>query len=170
MTQNKLAIIELPAFQTRFLEHAPFLKAYAGKHSQASLMPCLPALTIPGHASIATGVEVSDHGIVANGWFFREHNEVMMWRQSEQLVKAESIWDAAKKRDPDFSSFKHFWWPGMASSCDTYCNVRPAYFADGRKSGLHVNLPIFVVVRGNPSLDSDLRARCKQRTKAFLQP
>lgn len=132
---HQLAIIELPAFSKKFLKYAPKLSAFADKHQLGSLTPELPAVTMPGHASLSTGTPISDHGVIANGWYFREHNDVMMWRQSEKLIQAETIWDAAKKRNEAFKSFKHFWWPGMASSTDIYCNVRPAYFADGRKSG-----------------------------------
>jgi predicted AlkP superfamily pyrophosphatase or phosphodiesterase len=81
-----------------------------------------------------TGLTPADHGVVGNGWYHRDHNEVMMWRQSERLVSGEKVWEAAKQRNPAFTCFKHFWWPGMASTADISINVRPAYHADGRKS------------------------------------
>ena len=74
-----------------------------------------------------------DHGIVANGWLFRDQMEVMLWRQSNRLVGGEKIWEAGKRRDPGFTCANMFWWYNMASSHDIGCTPRPIYKADGRK-------------------------------------
>ncbi len=130
-----LLVLEIPGLTRAMVTaYAPRLKALAESGSMGGIDPVLPALTLPAHASILTGLSPGEHGVVANGWFHRAHNEVMFWRQSERLVSGESVWEAGKKRDPDFTCFKHFWWPGMASTADLYVNVRPVYFADGRKA------------------------------------
>lgn len=140
---NRLMVMEIPGLTRDMVErHAPALRALSKRGCSAGIVPILPAVTMPAHASVTTGLTPAEHGVVANGWFHREHNEVMFWRQSEGLVRGEPVWEAAKKRDPNFTCLKHFWWPGMASSADRYVNVRPAYFADGRKgSDVYVNAP-----------------------------
>ena len=136
---KRLLVLEIPGLTRGMVErHAPNLRALAGSGPDAapgSVLPERPAVTMPGHASFCTGLAPAEHGIVANGWYDRGHDQVFMWRQSEQLVAGEMVWEAAKKRDPSFTCLKHFWWPGMASSADLCVNVRPVYFADGRKHG-----------------------------------
>jgi predicted AlkP superfamily pyrophosphatase or phosphodiesterase len=139
---RSLVVIELPGFSQRHLEHAPAIRALSEAGFRASLAPVMPAVTMPAHASLLTGLPPREHGVVANGWYFREHNEVMMWRQSEGLVHGEKVWEAGRKRNSHFRCLKHFWWPGMNSTADLYTNVRPAYHADGRKSpDMYANRP-----------------------------
>jgi predicted AlkP superfamily pyrophosphatase or phosphodiesterase len=74
-----------------------------------------------------------DHGIVGNGWYFRDLAEVWLWRQSNRLVAGEKLWDAARRRDPSFTCAKLFWWYNMYSTADYSVTPRPMYPADGRK-------------------------------------
>jgi len=75
----------------------------------------------------------SDHGIVANGWYFRDLAQVWFWRQSNHLVAGEKVWEAARRRDPTFTCAKLFWWYNMYSSVDFSVTPRPLYPANGRK-------------------------------------
>jgi predicted AlkP superfamily pyrophosphatase or phosphodiesterase len=74
-----------------------------------------------------------DHGIVGNGWYFRDLSEIWFWRQSNRLVSGEKIWEAGRRVDPSFSCAKLFWWYNMYSSADISVTPRPMYPADGRK-------------------------------------
>ena len=80
-----------------------------------------------------TGAWPRDHGIVANGWLFRDLMEIWLWRQSNKLVNGDKIWDIAKRRDPAFTSANLFWWYNMAAGNDVGVTPRPIYKADGRK-------------------------------------
>ncbi|MEM7397096.1 MAG: nucleotide pyrophosphatase/phosphodiesterase family protein, partial [Verrucomicrobiota bacterium] len=137
---RRLVVLEIPGLSRSMAErYAPGIRDLG---PLKTLAPERPALTLPAHASLMTGLPVTGHGVVANGWFQRDRNEVMMWPQGEGLVSGEKVWEAGKKRHPDFTCLKHFWWPGMGSTTDIHTNVRPAYFADGRKSGdLYTNRP-----------------------------
>ena len=116
---KRLCLIEVPGLTRRMVEsHAPNLNRVAQQGQIGSLDPDLPAVTMTGHASLMTGQPPTAHGVVGNGWFDRAENVVKFWSQSEKVVTGESIWDAAKKHNPQFTALKHFWWPGMASSAD----------------------------------------------------
>ena len=80
-----------------------------------------------------TGALPREHGIVANGWLFRDLMEVWLWRQSNRLVGGEKIWEAAKRRDPAFTCANLFWWYNMAATHDIGVTPRPIYKSDGRK-------------------------------------
>jgi len=77
---------------------------------------------------MVTGTLPRDHGIVANGWYWRDLNEVMFWRPSNQLVRGERIWDAHSGRTAVL-----FWRFNMATGAAISVAERPAYPADGRK-------------------------------------
>jgi predicted AlkP superfamily pyrophosphatase or phosphodiesterase len=111
----------------------PRLSALARAGAMAPLRTVTPAVTCSVQASFMTGLAPRDHGIVGNGWLFRDQMEVMLWRQSNRLVGGEKIWEAGKRRDPAFTCANMFWWYNMASSHDFGATPRPIYKADGRK-------------------------------------
>ena len=93
----------------------------------------LPAVTCSAQATLLTGSLPREHGIVANGWYWRDLAEVLFWRQSNQLVRGERLYDAARKRDPSYSVAKLFWWFNMYADVNWSVTPRPSYPADGRK-------------------------------------
>ncbi len=132
-------------------EDTPQLAALAARGAMRPLETVTPAVTCTVQATLMTGLPPSGHGIVANGWYFRDLAEVMLWRQPEGLVAGEKIWDAAKRRDPAFTCAKMFWWYNMYSTADVTATPRPMYPADGRKIPDHYAHP--------PELHDELDAR-----------
>ena len=115
------------------LQHAPHLSALALGGAMRPLTTVLPAVTTTVQSTMLTGLQPRDHGIVANGWYFRELSEVWLWRQSNRLVAGEKVWEAAKRRDPSFTCAQLFWWYNMYANVDYAVTPRPMYLADGRK-------------------------------------
>src|SRR5882757_7502768 len=111
----------------------PRLSALARAGTMRPLATVTPAVTCSVQATFMTGGLPRDHGIVANGWLFRDLMEVMLWRQSNHLVGGEKVWEAGKRRDPAFTCANMFWWYNMASRHDFGATPRPIYKADGRK-------------------------------------
>jgi len=114
-------------------EHTPALRAFRDAYALRPLRTILPAVTCSVQSTFVTGKLPREHGIVGNGWYFRELSQVWLWRQSNQLVSGDKLWDEAKRRDPAFTSAKLFWWYNMYSSADISVTPRPMYTADGRK-------------------------------------
>src|SRR5438045_2176700 len=81
----------------------PRLSALAGGGGMATLDTVTPAVTCSVQATFMTGTPPHDHGVVGNGWLFRDLMEVLLWRQSNRLVSGEKIWEPGKKRDPSFT-------------------------------------------------------------------
>ena len=124
------------------LEHAPNLRALARQGAVRALTTVLPAVTTTVQSTLLTGGLPRDHGIVANGWYFRDLSEIWLWRQSNRLVGGEKVWEAAKRRDSAFTCAKLFWWYNMYSSADFAVTPRPMYLADGRKlPDIHTHPP-----------------------------
>lgn len=131
---KKVALLNVVGLSERHLgPHTPFLTEWASKHHSSLVDPMLPGVTCAVQSTYLTGKTPADHGIVANGWYFRDECEVKLWRQSNKLVQAKSIWDEARKIDPEFTVANMFWWYNMYSSADYSVTPRPQYRANGVK-------------------------------------
>ena len=75
----------------------------------------------------------SEHGIVGNGWYFRDLGEILLWRQHNGLVSGEKVWETIRRERPGYTVANVCWWYAMGSTADTTVTPRPAYHADGRK-------------------------------------
>lgn len=98
-----------------------------------SVKSMLPAVTCSVQATYLTGVTPKEHGIVGNGWYFREIDEIKFWRQSNKLIQAPKIWEKAKEKNSSFTCANLFWWYNMNSTVDYLITPRPIYRADGVK-------------------------------------
>ncbi|MDQ8202832.1 alkaline phosphatase family protein [Pelagicoccus sp. SDUM812003] len=111
----------------------PRIKAFAETRHSRPVKPAFPAVTCTAQSNYLTGKPPKDHGIVANGWYNRQYSEVHFWKQSNHLVTQPKLWQTLKRRDPNFTCAKLFWWYNMYSSADYTITPRPMYPADGRK-------------------------------------
>lgn len=114
-------------------EATPHLNAFAKQGVLRPLTTVTPAVTCSAQSTFLTGKLPAEHGIVANGWYFRELGEIWLWRQSNRLVQAKKVWHAGRERDPSFTCANLFWWYNMVTDVDWAVTPRPMYPADGRK-------------------------------------
>jgi predicted AlkP superfamily pyrophosphatase or phosphodiesterase len=114
-------------------DRAPRLREFVSRGKLAAIEPMIPAVTCSVQATYLTGAWPSEHGIVGNGWYFRDECEIKFWRQSDKLVQRPRIWETAKQLDPKFTCANICWWYAMYSSCDFVVTPRPMYPIDGRK-------------------------------------
>lgn len=114
-------------------EDTPHLNALAEAGARATIDTITPAVTCSVQATMLTGTMPSTHGIVGNGWYFRDQAQVMFWKQPNILVQAEKVWETARRRDPSITCANVCWWFNMYSSVDWSVTPRPVYRADGGK-------------------------------------
>ncbi len=112
----------------------PNLSRLASEGFAAPMTGVVPAVTTTAQTSLLTGVQPQGHGIVGNGWYFRELGEVWFWRQSQKLIQAPSAWEIARRSRPGLKVLKHFWWYAMNTDVDVTVTPRPVYHHDGSKS------------------------------------
>lgn len=129
-----LVVIDAAGLTPRALTDMPRLSGLGADGFRARLDPVLPAVTCSVQASLLTGLRPADHGIVGNGWYFRDLGEVLLWRQHNKLVQGEKVWEAARRANPGFRAANLCWWYAMGASTDLTVTPRPVYHADGRKS------------------------------------
>lgn len=121
----------------RLLPHAPRLHAAAQRGWVAGMPETLPAVTCTAQATLLTGKPPREHGIVANGWLFRDTMEVRFWQQSNRLLLAEPLYETARRRAAErgrpFKSAKLFWWFNQGAAVDFSVTPKPWYGIDGGK-------------------------------------
>jgi predicted AlkP superfamily pyrophosphatase or phosphodiesterase len=133
-----IVLINAVGLTPRLLEHAPRLKAVAAAGWVANMPEVLPAVTCTAQATILTGELPSRHGVVANGWLFRDTNEVRFWQQCNRLIQAEPLYETAQKRAKErgqpFTSAKLFWWFNQGAAVDFSVTPKPHYAVNGNKA------------------------------------
>jgi predicted AlkP superfamily pyrophosphatase or phosphodiesterase len=138
-----LVVLNVVGLTPRQLAHMPNV---AKVGPATALRPVLPAVTCSMQATLLTGAPPREHGIVGNGWYFRDLGEVLLWRQHNALIQGEQLWTAV----PGLRTANVCWWYAMGAPTDLLVTPRPIYHADGRKSPDCYTRP--------PSLHDDLEA------------
>lgn len=132
-----LILVNAVGLTPRLLAHAPRLGALAEKGWIRPLSEVLPAVTCTAQATMLTGTTAEAHGIVANGWLFRETGEVRFWQQSNRLLQVEPLYLTARRRalrrGRPFRAAKLFWWFNQGAAVDFSITPKPYYGADGGK-------------------------------------
>jgi predicted AlkP superfamily pyrophosphatase or phosphodiesterase len=131
---NPLVVLDIVGLTPALLgDDTPNLNRLIDDGFLAHVDGAFPAVTCTAQANMLTGSKPREHGIVANGWYFRDQAEILFWRQANQLVQGEKVWDTIRRDDSDFTCAKLFWWYNMYANVEYSVTPRPMYPADGRK-------------------------------------
>ncbi|MBX6311563.1 MAG: alkaline phosphatase family protein [Isosphaeraceae bacterium] len=139
---TRLVLINAVGLTSRLLGLAPRLKALADAGWMRPLREVVPAVTCTAQATFLTGCSPEGHGIVGNGWYFRDTGEVRFWQQSNALLQAEPLYVTARRlaaeRGRPGRTAKLFWWFNQGAAVDWSVTPKPYYGADGNKVfGIH---------------------------------
>ncbi len=140
---NPVVVLDIVGLTPTLLTHMPRVAAVGRDGFRAELGAILPAVTCSAQSTFLTGTPPSRHGIVGNGWLFRELSEIWLWRQSNRLVIGEKVWETARRTlGRPVTCANMFWWYAMGSTADIAVTPRPVYHADGRKApGVYAHPP-----------------------------
>jgi predicted AlkP superfamily pyrophosphatase or phosphodiesterase len=137
-----LVLIDAVGMTPRLLPYASRFRALAEAGWMRPVREVVPAVTCTAQATLLTGASPDRHGIVANGWLFRDTGEVRFWQQSNRLLQAEPIYRTARRlaaeRGRSVRCAKLFWWFNQGADVDWSVTPKPWYGADGNKVfGIH---------------------------------
>jgi predicted AlkP superfamily pyrophosphatase or phosphodiesterase len=130
---KRLVVLDVVGLTPRLLSYMPRLRALRDEGFGARLETVLPAVTCSVQSTLLTGEPPAGHGIVGNGWYFRDLGEVLLWRQHNALVGGEKVWETARRARPGYTVANICWWYAMGADVDWTVTPRPIYRADGRK-------------------------------------
>jgi predicted AlkP superfamily pyrophosphatase or phosphodiesterase len=126
-----VVLMSIPGLRDRDLARMPTLSALMAGGQQASLTASFPAVTWPVQANMLTGQLPAAHGVVGNGFYWRDTQQVEMWTAGNDKLAAPQIWDLLHQRDPRRSSAA--WFPMLSKGCgaDYVCLPAPVHNPDG---------------------------------------
>src|SRR5258707_10123521 len=132
-----LVLLNAVGLTPRLLPHAPRLAALARAGWVRPLRETIPAVTCSAQATILTGRSPEQHGVVGNGWLYRDTMEVRFWQQSNRLIEGEPLYVTAKRRfeqhGQSFQCAKLFWWFNQGADVAMSVTPKPHYGVDGNK-------------------------------------
>lgn len=134
MKSKSVLVINIVGLTPKLLAHMPRVSGVAMSGFQSELGTVLPAVTCSAQATFLTGKMPQDHGIVGNGWYFRDLGEIYLWRQHNRLVQGDKVWDTARQSRSDFSVANVCWWYAMGADTNWTVTPRPIYYGDGKKA------------------------------------
>lgn len=120
---TKLCVINVVGLTPRLLAHAPHI---ASLGTGSPFRSPLPAVTCTAQATMLTGLLPRDHGIVGNGWYFRETQEIRFWQQASSLLAGERLYEG-------YQTAKLFWWFNQSAPVRWSVTPKPHYGSDGSK-------------------------------------
>ncbi len=112
----------------------PNLARLATGGGYASLLPSFPAVTCPVQANMTTGKRPREHGVVANGFYWRDQRRVEMWTAWNDCILQPQIWDTLHDRERSITSAAWFPLHSKGSGADYICTPAPVHNADGSES------------------------------------
>jgi predicted AlkP superfamily pyrophosphatase or phosphodiesterase len=112
----------------------PKLREMTRRGEQATLLASFPAVTCPVQANMTTGKLPSEHGVIANGFYWRDKQHVEMWTAWNDCIQSPQIWDILHQHDPELKTA--VWFPLHSKGChaDLICTPAPIHNPDGSES------------------------------------
>ena len=85
---NRFAVLlSIPALREKDLAAMPRLSALGKGGMTAPIAHTFPCVTCASQATMTTGVGPQRHGVIANGFFWRDRGEVEMWTAWNNVVE-----------------------------------------------------------------------------------
>lgn len=123
MPGRKIVVLNVVGLTPSLLAHAPRISELGKARPWRSP---LPAVTLTSQATMLTGLPPSKHGVVGNGWLFRDTMEARLWQQSFTLLQGEPFYAGVK-------TAKMFWWFNQGAPVEWSVTPKPHYGCDGSK-------------------------------------
>ena len=120
---NRVCVINVVGLTPNLARYAPNILSLGEVRAWSSPVP---AVTCTAQATMLTGLMPRDHGIVGNGWYFRETGEVRFWQQSNHLMIGQKLYEG-------FETAKMFWWFNQGAPVRWFATPKPHYGCDGSK-------------------------------------
>ena len=118
-------LLSVPGLRKQDIAAMPALKKLLETGEQTNLVPSFPAVTCPVQANMTTGKLPSEHGVVANGFYWRDKREVEMWTAWNDCIMQPQIWDVLHQHNPSITSAVWTSWSTTPGSCVTACSSAP---------------------------------------------
>ncbi len=129
-----LILLTLPGLREKDLAAMPNLRAMTAGGQSVRLVPSFPCVTCPVQANMTTGKLPDAHGVVANGFYWREKQQVEMWTSPNDCIERPQIWDVLSHVEGALTSAVWFAMHSVGCEADFICTPKPIHNPDGSES------------------------------------
>jgi predicted AlkP superfamily pyrophosphatase or phosphodiesterase len=129
-----VVLFSVPGLREKDVAVMPHLRELMAGGEIADLVPSFPCVTCPVQANMTTGSLPDAHGVVANGFYWRDSGRVEMWTSPNDCIEKPQIWDLMTHHPSGLTSA--VWFPLHAKGCeaDYVCTPAPIHNPDGSES------------------------------------
>ena len=130
----QVLLLSIPGLRARDLDAMPNLRRLTSAGDRAPLVPSFPAVTCPVQANMTTGRRPLEHGVVANGFYWRDKDQIEMWTAWNDCIQRPQIWDILYQHDDELTSA--VWFPLHSKGCgaEYICTPAQIHNPDGSES------------------------------------
>ncbi len=134
MITTPLILLSVPGLREKDLANMPNLQKMTAGGDRAELTPSFPCVTCPVQANMSVGLLPEAHGVVGNGFYWRDQKRVEMWTASNDCVERPQLWDLLSHHEGGLTSA--VWFPLHSKHCeaDFVCTPAPIHNPDGSES------------------------------------
>jgi len=127
-------LLSIPGLREKDVAVMPKLRQLTAGGEIADLVPSFPCVTCPVQANMTTGRLPDAHGVVANGFYWRDQQRVEMWTSPNECIDRPQIWDLLGHHEREYTSA--VWFPLHSKGCeaDFVCTPAPIHNPDGSES------------------------------------
>jgi predicted AlkP superfamily pyrophosphatase or phosphodiesterase len=129
-----LILLSIPGLREKDLAAMPRLREMTAAGQCATLVPSFPCVTCPVQANMTTGRLPAAHGVVANGFYWREKRQVEMWTSPNDCIDRPQIWDLLSHVEGAPTSAVWFAMHSFGAEADYICTPKPKHNPDGSES------------------------------------
>ncbi|MHC4091253.1 MAG: alkaline phosphatase family protein, partial [Planctomycetota bacterium] len=109
----------------------PTLQKWADSGAAAPLTPTFPCVTSPVQASILAGTPPDRHGVIANGFYYRDRSQVEFWVAQNSVIAGDQIWDALRRQRPGLTAAAWHLQNIKGAAADYIVTPAPVHKEDG---------------------------------------
>jgi hypothetical protein len=131
---DHVLLLSIPGLRRQDVDSMPNLRRLTAAGDCAPLVPSFPAVTCPVQANMTTGRLPHEHGVVANGFYWRDKDKIEMWTAWNDCIQKPQIWDILYQHDDELTSA--VWFPLHSKGCgaEYICTPAPIHNPDGSES------------------------------------
>jgi len=150
-------LLSIPGLRQQDVAAMPKLQELTSAGDVAELVPSFPCVTCPVQANMTTGQLPAQHGVVANGFYWRQRRQVEMWTSPNDCIARPQLWEvladennkrlsqspsppaplpASGERGAGTKITSAVWFPLHSKECpaDYVCTPAPIHNPDGSES------------------------------------
>jgi predicted AlkP superfamily pyrophosphatase or phosphodiesterase len=129
-----LILLTIPGLREKDVAVMPQLREMTAAGQIVNLVPSFPCVTCPVQANMTTGRLPAAHGVVANGFYWRQKQQFEMWTSPNDCIERPQIWDLLSHVEGALTSAVWFAMHSVEADADYLCTPKPIHNPDGSES------------------------------------